>query len=118
MKTTETASENHLGKRFQFMVISSKKKQWGYYWAMQKRHHQCLFKISNKNIRRRHGICSDITMRIPEQHQYCSGVAIVNSGHTSHLVIVFLLPTLNKQLPVMIPDHTLFLSRMSYITTL
>ena len=42
-------------------------------------------------------ICSKLTIKIPEQPQWRrSGIFIVNFEHVSHLVLVFLLLTLNR----------------------
>ena len=51
-----------------------------------------LLKVNNRNTRRRCEICSKLTMKV-------SGVFIVNSEHISYAVLVFLLLTLNMQLP-------------------
>ena len=41
-------------------------------------------------------ICSELTIKIPERrHWRRSGIFIVNFEHISHLVLVFLLLTLN-----------------------
>ena len=56
-----------------------------------------LFKVNNRNTRTRREICSKLTIKTPEQcHWLCSGVFIVNFEHISHLVLVFLLLTLNR----------------------
>ena len=58
-----------------------------------------LFKVNNRNTRKRHEICSNLTLKTPERRQWRrSGVFIVNFGHISHLFLVFLLLTLNKQM--------------------
>ena len=45
-------------------------------------------------------ICSKFTKRIPEQSQSChSGVYFVNFEQNSHIVLVFPLLILNKQMP-------------------
>ena len=55
-----------------------------------------MLKLNNKNTRTRCEICSKLTIKIPERrHWRRSGVFIVNFGHISHLVLVFLLLTLN-----------------------
>ena len=55
-----------------------------------------LLKVNNKNIRAMFEICSKLTIKIPERrHSGRSGIFIVNFEHISHLVIVFLLLTLN-----------------------
>ena len=56
-----------------------------------------LFKVNNKNTRKRCEICSKLTIKTPERRQWRrSGVFIVNFEHISHLVLVFLLLTSNK----------------------
>ena len=60
-----------------------------------------LFKVNNRNTRTRCEICSRLTIKTPERrHWHRSGVFIVNFELVSHLVLVFLLLTLNIQLPV------------------
>ena len=55
-----------------------------------------LFKVRNRNTRKRSEICSVLTIKTPERHQLRrSGVFIVNFEHISHLFLVFLLLTLN-----------------------
>ena len=44
----------------------------------------------------------------------CFDAIIDNFGHIQYLVLVFLLSAFNKKLSVMIPDHPLYLSNMSY----
>ena len=59
-------------------------------------------------------ICSKLTIKTPERnHWRRSGVFVVNFGHISHLVLVFLLLFLNMSLPpglllVLNRFHTLF----------
>ena len=54
-------------------------------------------KVNNRNTRTRCEICSKLTINTPERrHWRRSGVFIVNFEHISHLVLVFLLLTLNK----------------------
>ena len=56
-----------------------------------------MFKVNNRNIRTRCGICSKLTIKIPERrHWRRSGIFIVNFKHISHLVLVLLLLTLNR----------------------
>ena len=52
-----------------------------------------LFKVNNRNTRKRCGIWLKLIIKTPERH--CSGLIIVNFEHISHL-LVFLLLTLNK----------------------
>ena len=55
-----------------------------------------LLKVNNRNTRTRFEICSKLKIKTLERHQWRrSGVFIVNSEHISHLVLVFLLLTLN-----------------------
>ena len=56
-----------------------------------------IFKVNNRNTRTKCEICSKLTIKTPERrHLRRSGVFIVNFEHISHLVLVFLLLTLNK----------------------
>ena len=56
-----------------------------------------MFKVNNRNNRTRCEICSKLTIKTPERRQWRrSGVFIVNFEHISHLVLVFLLLTLNR----------------------
>ena len=56
----------------------------------------CLLKVNNKNTKTRYEICSKLTIKIREQHQWHhSGIFIVNFEHISHLVLVLLLLSLN-----------------------
>ena len=55
-----------------------------------------LLKVNNKNTRTRCEICTKLTIKAPERRQWRrSGVFIINFVHISHLVLVFLLLTLN-----------------------
>ena len=59
-----------------------------------------MFKVNNRTTRTRCEISSKLTVKIPEQRQWCrSGIFIVNFEHISHLVLDFLLLTLNMLLP-------------------
>ena len=56
-----------------------------------------LLKVNNINTRTRCEICSKLTTKTPERlHWRRSGVLTVNFEHISHLVLVFLLLTLNR----------------------
>ena len=56
-----------------------------------------IFKVNNRNTRRRCEICSKLIIKTPEPSQLRrSGVFIVNFEHISDLVIVFLLLTLSR----------------------
>ena len=52
----------------------------------------CLLKVDNRNTRTMCEICSKLTIKTPER-------LFVNFEHISHLVLVFLLLTLNMHLP-------------------
>ena len=54
-----------------------------------------MFKVNNRNTRTRCEICSKLTIKIPER-QRRSSVFFVNFEHISHLVLAFLLLTLNR----------------------
>ena len=59
-----------------------------------------LLKANNRTNRTRREICSNLTIKITERrHWRHSGVFIVNVEYISHLVLMFLLLTLNMQLP-------------------
>ena len=65
-----------------------------YLWAMSVGIY--LLKGNNRNTRTRREICSKLTIKTPERRQWRrSGVFIVNFKHVSHIVLVFLLLTLN-----------------------
>ena len=58
-----------------------------------------LLKVENRNTKTRCAICLKLTIKTPEQHHWPrSGVFNINFEHISHLVLVFLLLTLNIQL--------------------
>ena len=57
-----------------------------------------LFKVYNRNARKRCEICSKLTMKAPEWCRHRSGVFIVNFEHISRLFLEILLLTLNKQM--------------------
>ena len=60
-----------------------------------------LLKVNNKNTMTRCEICWKLTIKTPERRQFRRfGVFIVNFKHISHLVLVFLLLTLNIKIPV------------------
>ena len=59
--------------------------------------HIFLFKVSNRNTRKRCEICSKLIIKTPERHHWRrSGVFIVNFEYISHIFLVLLLLTLNK----------------------
>ena len=54
-------------------------------------------KVSKRSTGTKCEVCSKLTIKTPERrHCRRSGVFIVNFDHVSHLVLVFLLFTLNK----------------------
>ena len=56
-----------------------------------------LFKVNNRNTRKRCEICSKLRIKTPERRFWRrSGVSIVNFKHISHLFLLFLLLTLSK----------------------
>ena len=58
-----------------------------------------MFKVNNGNTRTRCEIRSELTIEKPGRRQWCcSGFFSVNFEHISHLVLVFLLLTMNKEL--------------------
>ena len=57
-----------------------------------------MFKVNFRNTRTRCEICSKLLIKTPERCRRHSGVFIVNSEHILHLVLVFLLLTLNMQI--------------------
>ena len=58
-----------------------------------------LFKVRNKNIRKRCEICLKLTIKTPgRRHWRFSSVFIVNFEHILHLFLVFLLLTLTKKM--------------------
>ena len=60
-----------------------------------------MFKARSNNTRTRCEICSELTTKTPERrHWRLSGVFILNFEHISHLVLEFLLLTLNRQMPI------------------
>ena len=57
-----------------------------------------LFKVINRYTKKRCEICSKLTTKTPEQHQWHrSGVFTNNFEHISHFYLVLLLLTLNKE---------------------
>ena len=58
-----------------------------------------LFKVNNRNNRKRGEICSKLIIKTPKRrHWRCSDVFLVNLEHTLHLFLEFLLLTLNKKM--------------------
>ena len=70
------------------------------HWNSCNRTRIYLLEVDNRNTRARCEICSKLAIKTLEQrHWRLSGVFIVNFEHISHLVLVFLLLTLNTQSP-------------------
>ena len=60
-----------------------------------------LFKVNNRNTRKRCETCSKLTIKTPERcHSSRSVVFIVNFDHISHLLLLLLLLNLNKYILV------------------
>ena len=58
-----------------------------------------LFKVNNRNTRKRCEICSKLTIKTTERsHWRRSGVFIVNFEHIAHFFLMFLLLNLSKQM--------------------
>ena len=72
----------------------------------------CMFKFNNRNTRARCEICSRLTIKAPERRQLSrSDVFIVNFEYISHLVLVFPLLTLSKEMPAgLVPFFHLLVS--------
>ena len=59
-----------------------------------------LLKVNNRNTRTMCEICSKLTIKTPERRlASLTLLTFVNFEHISHLALVFLLLTLNMQLP-------------------
>ena len=58
-----------------------------------------LLKVNHRNTRTRCEISAQLTIKTQERHQRRYSGAFINFEHTSHLVLVFLLLTLDMQLP-------------------
>ena len=70
-----------------------------YVWVSKSPAGIYLLKVNIRNINTRCEICSQLTIKTPEQRQRCcSGVLSDNFEHVSHLVLLFLflLLTLNR----------------------
>ena len=73
-----------------------------------------MFKVKNRNTSCE--ICSKLTIKTPEQHQFHhSSVFIVNFEHISHLVLVFMLLILRRWMPAGIM-HYLFSTTLLFFT--
>ena len=58
-----------------------------------------MFKVNSRNTRTRSEITSKLTIKTPEQLQWCRSVVfIINFEHILHLDLVFLLLTLSRQM--------------------
>ena len=56
-----------------------------------------LFKVNNRNTRKRCEICSKLTMKISERrYRRHSGIFVVNLEQISHIDLMFVLLTVNK----------------------
>ena len=58
-----------------------------------------LFKVNNRNTRKRCKICSKLMLKTPKRrHWHCSSVFIDNFEHLSHLFLVLLLSTISREM--------------------
>ena len=56
-----------------------------------------MFKVSNRNTRTKCEVCSKLTIKTPERHQWRrSGIFIVNFENISDFVLMFLLLILSR----------------------
>ena len=55
-----------------------------------------MFKVEKRNTRTRCEICLKLTIKTPERCQWRRSGVIVNFGHISHLVLVYLFLTLGR----------------------
>ena len=55
-----------------------------------------LFKVNNRNTRKRYEIWTKLTIKISERHQWRRSGVFVNFEHVSQLFLMFLLLNLNK----------------------
>ena len=78
--------ENQQGSRLSSFSLLT----WSKYPAIY------MFKVYNRNIRKMCEICSKLKIKTPERRRRRSGVFIVNFEYISHLLLVFLLLTLNN----------------------
>ena len=75
-----------------------------------------LFKVNNRNTRKKCEIYLKLTTKAPERRK--SDVFIVNFEHISHLFLVFLLLTLNKQMLARKVSNDLFYWANLFLQTL
>ena len=72
-----------------------------------------LFKVNNRNTRKRCETCSKLTIKTPERRQWrCSGVFIVNFERILLFFLVFLLLTLNKCISTEAHSESSLISKM------
>ena len=82
---------------FWYQIICHDAEQLICRWSIKYLANIYLFKVNNRNNRKRCEICSKLTIKIPERrHWRRSGVFIVNFEYISHLFLVLLFSTLNK----------------------
>ena len=55
-----------------------------------------LFKANNSNIRKKYETCSKLTIKTPEQSQWCRSGIFTVTLNVFHIFLVLLLLTLNK----------------------
>ena len=79
-----------------FFTLSSPHRSVIEAWSKPYTTGNCMFKVSSRKTRASCEISSKLTIKMPERPQWRrSGIFIVNFEHISHLVLVFLLLTLN-----------------------
>ena len=94
-KTWHLERESHFSNLFIFINCSQ---TW--WWNTDNPAGIYLLKVNNRKTTARCETCSKLTIKKPERRQWRRyGVFIVNFEHSSHLVLVFLLLTLNMSLP-------------------
>ena len=57
-----------------------------------------MFRVNNRNARKRCEICSELTIKTPEWRRRLAGDYIINFEHISHLFLMFLLLTFSKKM--------------------
>ena len=82
------------GSFFSYLEVSNFKKNYTFYPVLPSGIY--LLKVNKRNTKARCEICSNLTIKIPERRYWRRSVAfIVNFEHVSHLVLAFLLLTLD-----------------------
>ena len=82
-----------------FRLILKKHFLQSSFWYCNVQLHWFLFKVSNGNTRTMCEICTRLTITPEWRHWGRSGVSIVNFEQILHIIVVFSLLTLHKQMP-------------------